>query len=198
MANILVVDDSPEIISWLSYELDQAGHSVTTAMNGEEGLVMLECARPDLAIVDIDMPVMNGFQMLKRLRGMKKLTDLHVMMLTGRGREADWVQGYKLGVHDYLTKPLEITELLDSIENILRLSPEQILERCAQELDKSEMLLKLENMFAETSPGLPDSFLEEPELATDEPVVVEADPVKRGFFARMFRRSATSTPSLSH
>lgn len=169
MAKILVVDDSPEIVSWLSYELREAGHSVSIATNGEEGLLLMELERPELVLLDIDMPVMNGFQMLKRFRGMKDLHDVHVVMLTGRGREADWVQGYKLGVHDYLTKPLEVSELLDAIKSTLSLTPEQIQERCREELEKSEMLLKLENMFEETSPGLPDSYLEEPTLEEPEP-----------------------------
>lgn len=169
MAKILVVDDSPEIVSWLQYELREAGHSVTTATNGEEGLLLMELERPEVVLLDIDMPVMNGFQMLKKFRGMKHLHDVRVIMLTGRGREADWVQGYRLGVHDYLTKPLEVSELLDAIGSIMSLTPEQIRQRCEEELEKSEMLLKLENMFEETSPGLPDSFIEEPVLEEPAP-----------------------------
>lgn len=169
MANILVVDDSPEIVSWLQFELREAGHSVSTATNGEEGLLLMELERPELVLLDIDMPVMNGFQMLKKFRGIKGLHDVHVVMLTGRGREADWVQGYKLGVHDYLTKPLDVPELLDAIETTLSLTPEQIQQRCEEELEKSEMLLKLENMFEETSPGLPESYIEEPVLEEPEP-----------------------------
>lgn len=171
MAKLLVVDDSPEIVSWLQYELREAGHMVSTATNGEEGLLLMELERPELVLLDIDMPVMNGFQMLKKFRGMKDLHDVHVVMLTGRGREADWVQGYKLGVHDYLTKPLEVDELLEAIERTLASTPEQIQQRCQEELEKSEMLLKLENMFEETSPGLPDTFIEEPVL--EEPAAAE-------------------------
>ena len=205
MATVLLIDDSPEIISWLSYELDQAGHSITTATNGEEGLVMLEVATPDLAIVDIDMPVMNGFQLLRKMRGMPNLRDVRVLMLTGRGRETDWVQGYRLGVHDYLTKPLEVNELLESITNILSMSPEQIEERCAEELEKSEMLLKLETMFEETSPGLPDTYIEEPEIEEEEPVREEAEPEpeprKKGLASRLagiFRPKKASKISLSN
>lgn len=190
MANILVVDDEPEIVSWLSFELREAGHSISTATNGEEGLLLMELERPQLVILDIDMPVMNGFQMLKRFRGMKELQDVHVLMLTGRGREADWVQGYKLGVHDYLTKPLDISELLDAIETNLSLTPEQIAERCQEELEKSEFLLKVETMFEETSPGLPDSFIEEPELPEPEaePEPLPAPVVRKSFFSRLFSR----------
>jgi len=190
VANILVVDDAPEIVSWLSFELREAGHSISTATNGEEGLLLMELERPQLVILDIDMPVMNGFQMLRKFRGMKDLQDVHVLMLTGRGREADWVQGYRLGVHDYLTKPLDIAELLEAIETNLSLTPEQIAERCQEELEKSEFLLKVETMFEETSPGLPDSFVEEPDLPEPEP---EPDPlpapvVQRSFFSRLFSR----------
>ena len=191
MAKVLVVDDSPEIVSWLQYELREAGHTVSTATNGEEGLLLMELERPELVLLDIDMPVMNGFQMLKKFRGMKDLHDVHVVMLTGRGREADWVQGYKLGVHDYLTKPLEVSELLEAIETTLSSTPEQIQQRCQEELEKSEMLLKLENMFEETSPGLPDSFIEEPVLEEPAP---EPEPTpepeekprrkRRGLFSR--------------
>jgi len=190
VANILVVDDAPEVVSWLSFELREAGHSISTATNGEEGLLLMELERPQLVILDIDMPVMNGFQMLKKFRGMKDLQDVHVLMLTGRGREADWVEGYRLGVHDYLTKPLDIAELLDAIETTLSLTPEQIAERCREELEKSEFLLKVETMFEETSPGLPDSFVEEPELPEPElePEPLPAPDVHRSFFSRLFSR----------
>lgn len=197
MADILVVDDAPEIVSWLTYELREAGHSVSAATNGEEALILMEIERPDLVLLDIDMPVMNGFQMLRKFRGMKDLHDVRVIMLTGRGRETDWVEGYKLGVHDYLTKPLEVDELLEAIESTLSRTPEQIAERCREELDKSEMLLKLENMFEETSPGLPDSYLEEPVLPEPEPAPeseAPEQPARRRGLRGLFSKASDRAP----
>lgn len=191
------MDDSPQITSWLSLELSALGHRVSSAINGQDALLLMECDAPEVIVLDIDMPLMNGFDVLRKMRKRKNLEDIRVVMLTGRGREANWVQGYRLGVHDYLTKPLDIEELTDAIERVTTLSPDQLSERRAEELEKSELLLKLESMFEPAAPPPPEethfdtnAALEKESPAAEAETKVEAQvavvvPVKRGFFARL-------------
>ena len=156
MTQVLVVDDSPQITSWLSLELAALGHRVSSAENGQEALLLMECDAPDVMVLDIDMPLMNGFDVLRKMRRRPNLEGIRVVMLTGRGREANWVQGYRLGVHDYLTKPLEIEDLTAAIERVMTLSPDQLSERREGELERSELLLKLETMFEPAPPPPPE------------------------------------------
>lgn len=195
MTRVLVVDDSPQITSWLSLELSALGHRVSSAANGQDALLLLECDAPEVMVLDIDMPLMNGFDVLRKMRRRPNLEDVRVVMLTGRGREANWVQGYRLGVHDYLTKPLDIDELSEAIERVTTLSPGQLSSRRSEELERSELLLKLESMFEPAPPPPPEEthFDRVAEGATEpepgdipaEPLVEEDAPTlaRRGVFA---------------
>ena len=153
----------------------------------------MECDAPEVVVLDIDMPLMNGFDVLRKMRKRQNLEAIRVVMLTGRGREANWVQGYRLGVHDYLTKPLDIEELTDAIERVTTLTPDQLSFRREEELDRSELLLRLESMFEPAPPPPPEethfdiNVGEEVETpARDaEGLVTVVVPAKRGLFARL-------------
>ncbi len=118
-ARILVVDDEPDCISIIQCRLEWCHHEVITATNGEEGLKIAEKERPDLILLDTNMPVMNGQEMLERLRKHPILKDTPVIMVTALCEKQDIAAASAFGVEDYVTKPVDFTNLIEKISNIL-------------------------------------------------------------------------------
>lgn len=116
MNKILVVDDDPNILELVNIHLVQAGYSVMKAPNGEEALKLVETDLPDLAVVDVMMPGMDGYTLTQRLRE----EDLPVLLLTAKGELEDKERGFLAGSDDYVVKPFEPKELLFRINAILR------------------------------------------------------------------------------
>ncbi len=116
-SKILVVDDEEHIRELICFYLNKEGFSVIEAENGEEALDLLEKEYVDLAIVDIMMPVMNGFDMVEELRSFK---DTPVIMLTAKAQSTDKLRGFSLGIDDYVTKPFDPEELMARVKTILK------------------------------------------------------------------------------
>lgn len=116
-ATVLVVDDDPRILRFVRTELEAAGFHVLTAQDGVAALKVLEAESPDLIVLDILMPVMDGFETLERLR---RTSTLPVIILTARASDTDKVRGLDLGADDYLTKPFSAEELIARIRSMLR------------------------------------------------------------------------------
>jgi DNA-binding response OmpR family regulator len=196
VARILVVDDNPEVAGWLEVELTAAGHRVSSAENGKTALATIERDLPDLLILDIDMPVMDGHGVLKRLRQLPRQDRLRVLILTGRTAEAEWVKGYKQGAHVYLTKPFEADELHDAIAKVMEMTDDQLNAHRDQELELAELLAKLEAMF-DSAPEAPPSFEQEqePEPAPRPKVASRPEPEddKKTLWSRLFKSDAIST-----
>ena len=114
---ILVVDDDPNILELVNIHLSQAGYTVMKAENGMEALELLNEDLPDLAVVDVMMPGMDGYELTKRLRSE---TDIPVLLLTAKGELEDKEKGFLAGSDDYVVKPFEPKELLFRINAILR------------------------------------------------------------------------------
>ncbi|MFE0099763.1 response regulator transcription factor [Streptomyces sp. NPDC059009] len=117
MTRILLVEDDPDVALALRVLLTRAGYEVTHAADGREGLRRLFADAPDLLVLDIGLPELDGWQVLERTRDM---TDLPVLLLTARGAESDRVRGLRAGADDYLPKPFGNDELLARIEALLR------------------------------------------------------------------------------
>ncbi|GAA3004540.1 MULTISPECIES: response regulator transcription factor [Actinokineospora] len=117
MSNVLVVEDEPDIALALRVILERAGHEVTVAPDGRQGLRALHESHPTLVLLDIGLPVIDGWMVLERIRD---VSDVPVLLLTAHGMEADKVRGLRGGADDYLTKPFSTSELLARIEAILR------------------------------------------------------------------------------
>jgi len=118
-ARILVVDDDPDIRALVVELLERAGHKVDQAPDGRSGLRALHATPPDLVLLDVSMPDLDGWQMLERIRD---LTDVPVIMLTARGEELERVRGLQGGADDYVTKPFGRQELLARVQALLRRS----------------------------------------------------------------------------
>lgn len=116
--SILLVDDDPAIRKILSQSLEMEGFLIHQASNGEEALEAIQSNLPDLMILDVMMPRMNGFEVLKSVRASPKTVDLPVVMLTARSSQEDVWEGWREGVDYYMTKPFDIDELLRFVERI--------------------------------------------------------------------------------
>lgn len=117
MMKILVVDDDPNILELVSIQLTQAGYIVQKALNGFEALALIEKEEPDLAVVDVMMPGMDGYTLTKKIRSE---TDIPVLLLTAKGELEDKENGFLSGSDDYVVKPFEPKELQFRINAILR------------------------------------------------------------------------------
>ena len=116
---ILVVDDEPEAVELLEFNLKQAGYAVSTAGDGAEALKKARTQSPDLIVLDVMLPEMDGFEICKALRVDATTAKIPVIMLTAKAAEIDRVLGLELGADDYLTKPFSPRELLLRIKKIL-------------------------------------------------------------------------------
>ena len=116
---ILVVDDEPEAVELLEFNLKQAGYAVTTAEDGAEALKKARTQSPDLIVLDVMLPEMDGFEICKALRLDSATRRMPILMLTAKAGEIDRVLGLELGADDYLTKPYSPRELLLRIKKIL-------------------------------------------------------------------------------
>lgn len=118
-AKILVVDDEPDCISIIQCRLEWCHYKVITAGNGAEALQAAEQERPDLILLDTNMPVMNGLEMLERIKKKPMLKSIPVIMVTTLCERQDIAAASAFGIADYVTKPIDFTSLLDKIAGIL-------------------------------------------------------------------------------
>jgi DNA-binding response OmpR family regulator len=114
---ILVVDDEPTLVATLRYNLEREGFGVVTASDGESGLSAARANRPDLILLDLLLPVMDGLEVCRILR--REMTT-PILMLTAKTEEIDKVVGLELGADDYVTKPFSMRELLARVRALLR------------------------------------------------------------------------------
>jgi two-component system OmpR family response regulator len=119
-ARILVVDDEPDLVSAIQCRLEWCKCEVVTAGNGREGLDKAASEKPDLILLDAGMPVMNGLEMLERLRKDPRLWEVPVIMCTSPCEARDIGAALSLGITDCVTKPFDYAQLMDKIANILQ------------------------------------------------------------------------------
>jgi len=125
-ATILAVDDEPHVLKLLRANLESSGYMVLTAADGEQALQLVEDKFPDLVILDLMLPKMDGYTVCRHIR---EFSAVPVIMLTARSAQVDLVHGFEVGADDYLTKPFSVTELLVRVQAVLRRSkwPEEIM-----------------------------------------------------------------------
>jgi two-component system, OmpR family, alkaline phosphatase synthesis response regulator PhoP len=116
---IMVVDDNPDIITIVKTILEGKGYSVLSASSGQELLNILKSQQPDLIILDIMMPEMDGLEVLGRLKGVTETASIPVILLTAKVQYEDVLGGYKLGADYYITKPFTSTQLVNGINLLL-------------------------------------------------------------------------------
>ena len=114
---VLVVEDEPNYLAALKYTLEQEGYDTLTATDGASGLGIAQSRRPDLVILDVMLPNLDGFEVCRILR---RQSNVPILMLTARGEEVDRVVGLESGADDYVTKSVSMRELLLRVRNMLR------------------------------------------------------------------------------
>jgi DNA-binding response OmpR family regulator len=116
-ASIIVVEDDEQMSTFLRQELEIEGYTVEVCRDGQEGLTRIRKVEPDLVLLDWELPLMTGIEVLTRLR---KNSEVPILMLTAKSDIKDKVQGIDGGANDYITKPFELDELLARIRSLLR------------------------------------------------------------------------------
>ncbi|MEO1236146.1 MAG: response regulator transcription factor [Planctomycetota bacterium] len=131
MANskILLVEDERDLLELLKYNLDREGYDVATAESGEEGLKRVRSDPPDLILLDLMLPSMDGLEVCRSLKARPDTSAIPVIMLTAKGEETDVVQGLELGADDYITKPFSPRILMARIKAVLRRAEAEAEER---------------------------------------------------------------------
>ena len=136
MKKVLVIDDNPTIVELIKYAVNlQSAYEVITAYDGVQGLERVYAEHPDCVIIDVKMPRMDGYQLVRRLRGDPRTADMPLIILSAMTREEDQMTGLLSGVDEYLTKPFKPGALNATIERVLRLTP-------AERQDRMDRLLQ--------------------------------------------------------
>lgn len=117
---ILLVDDEPDILEILSYNLSAEGYQISTASNGAEAVKKAKKQQPHLIIMDVIMPEMDGIEACEKIRTLPELKDTIITFLTARGEDYSQVAGFEAGADDYITKPIKPKVLISKIKSLLR------------------------------------------------------------------------------
>ncbi|MBW6486967.1 MAG: winged helix-turn-helix domain-containing protein [Syntrophobacterales bacterium] len=131
---IIVADDEQDILELVSFNLEQEGFSVIKAGNGRKALELIRAKKPDLVMLDLMMPEMNGMDVCRAVRGNAETADIPIIMLTAKADPLDKILGLEIGADDYITKPFHVREMIARVRSLLRRS-----ERKAQlDVDKAD------------------------------------------------------------
>ena len=130
---ILLVEDERDLLELLKYNLDREGYAVSTAETGEDGLKLVRTQPPDLILLDLMLPSMDGLEVCRSLKARPDTASIPVIMLTAKGEESDIVAGLELGADDYITKPFSPRILMARIKAVLRRAEAEGEERRALE-----------------------------------------------------------------
>ncbi len=123
MTSILIVEDEETLRETLAYNLQEEGYSILSAADGEQGLDLIRSRRPDLVILDIMLPRLDGLAVTRMVRKDSEIAHIPIIMLTARGTQGDKMVGLDSGADDYITKPFGVGELLARIRAVLRRAP---------------------------------------------------------------------------
>jgi DNA-binding response OmpR family regulator len=116
---VLAADDDEDILALIAFRLERSGYTVILARDGEEALALARDERPDLAVLDVMMPKLDGFALTRRLRTDEATSRMPIILLTARAQDADVQRGFDVGADDYLRKPFNPQELRARVQAIL-------------------------------------------------------------------------------
>jgi len=118
--NILVIEDDADILELIVYNLEKEGYTVATASSAEKALSALQKNEPNLILLDLMLPEMDGLELCRRLRSKEETSGIPIIMVTAKGEESDIVSGLELGADDYVTKPFRPKELIARVRAVIR------------------------------------------------------------------------------
>ena len=147
MASILVAEDDADVRHLLTHTLVEAGYEVAAARDGETALQMALASRPDVVVLDLMLPGMDGFQVLAEILACGLTERIKVLVLTARGAEQDWQRAFELGAMRYVTKPFDPNELTDTVAELLRRPVTELAAQREHQRDQARLLSQLESLF---------------------------------------------------
>lgn len=116
---ILVVDDEPNVIKSLTFVLSKEGYDVSSAVNGEDAMAKIRQSKPNLMFLDVMMPKKNGYEVCQDVKSDSSLSDIHIIMLTAKGQEADREKGLNAGADEFMTKPFSPIMVIGKVKELL-------------------------------------------------------------------------------
>ncbi|MBM3359195.1 MAG: response regulator [Betaproteobacteria bacterium] len=116
---ILIADDEPNIVTLLEFLMQQSGYDIRSASNGEDALRAVSEYHPHLVLLDVMMPLRNGYEVCQTMRESPEFDDVKIIMLTAKGREAEMAKGLASGADAYVTKPFATKELVETVKRLL-------------------------------------------------------------------------------
>jgi DNA-binding response OmpR family regulator len=116
---ILVVDDEPHVLRTLTFVLTKEGYDVSSAVDGEEAIAKVRESKPNLMFLDVMMPKKNGYEVCQELKGDSTYRDIHIVMLSAKGQEADKEKALNLGADEFMTKPFSPVGVVERVKQLL-------------------------------------------------------------------------------
>jgi two-component system OmpR family response regulator len=147
VAEVLVVDDDPDIRGMLAFTLMDSGYEVRQAADGNAAIAAMAERAPDCLVLDLMMPGMDGFGVLRAKRQQGLAPDTRVMILTCMTGERDYVRGWELGADEYVAKPFDPERLVQAIAELMAIPSPELAARRDAELQKADLLSRLESAF---------------------------------------------------
>ena len=137
---VLVVDDEPDVLLLCRVNLEFEGYEVLEAADGEQAMERIRAHRPDVVLLDVMMPKMDGWQVLSAVKADADLADIPVVMLTAKVQDQDQIRGWSQGAADYITKPFSPLALSQVLQDVLETDPEEEARRRQMILEKLQLL----------------------------------------------------------
>jgi DNA-binding response OmpR family regulator len=147
VADILIADDDADFRRLLTCVLAEEGHQVSVAKDGQSSIETMVMSPPDIVILGLMMPEMDGLSVLREMAEYQVLGSTRVLVLTAKSSEADREVGLELGADDYITKPVEPLEVVIAVKELLALTKDELRVRREEERDKAHLLSQLESVF---------------------------------------------------
>ena len=148
---LLLIDDEPDILEFLSYSLKKEGFKIFTASNGEEGVRMAQQVSPSLILLDVMMPVMDGIETCQIIRKDLNITQPIIAFLTSRAEDYSQIAGFEAGADDYITKPIRPRLLISKVESLLRRLEKPVQTQAQSELKSNHIQIDREKFMVKTN-----------------------------------------------
>jgi two-component system, OmpR family, phosphate regulon response regulator PhoB len=182
-SKVLVVEDDRSLSEILVYNLDRAGYEVSLAIDGRDGLSQAQLKLPDIVLLDVMLPIMDGTEVCRRIRSKPETSGAIVIMLTAKTEEADQLIGFSVGADDYVTKPFSVRVLLERIKALQRRKTARIEEdtdivsRCGITLDRRRYRVTVNEQPVELTKSefrLLDTLIRQPGRAFDRTELIDS------------------------
>lgn len=180
---VLVVEDDRAILEILVYNLEKAGFEVYKASDGRDALQQAQLRLPDLILLDVMLPIIDGVEVCRRLRSQKETANASILMLTAKSEEADQLVGFSVGADDYVTKPFSVRVLLERVKALLRRkllfaeNDSDIVTRCGISLDRRRYRVTVEDQLIDLTKSefrLLDTLIRQPGRAFDRSELIDS------------------------